>query len=221
MSTKNQTSTQFNQSGMDSYNSMMPSFSNAVNGYMNNPFSNPFFQTQQQMGNNQANMMGQTAMSNISRNNSMSGIASNSPAALEMMNNQSRQNSSNRANLGFLSPMQNAFTAQQNSMSMAGNFKPLQTGQTQTQSGLGSWLPSLLGGGLSMLTGGLMGKGGAGGAAMGAMSGTMGAMNAAMSPMQSGMGGSNNPFTFQAPGAGVGGDYNFGPSPFSMGQPSY
>lgn len=216
MSTKNTTTANYNQAGMGAYNSMMPGFSSTVNSYMNNPFSNPFFQTQQQMGYNQANMQGQSAMSNISRNNSMSGLSSNSPAALEMMNNQSRANSSNRSNLGFLAPMQNAQTIQQQSMQMAGNFKPLQTGQTQTQGGLGSWLPSLLGGGLSMLTGGLMGGGGGG------MPQSAGQVNNVWgSGAMTGMSAGSNPFSMpsnmSAPDVG---GYNFGNSPFTMGQPS-
>ena len=160
MSTKNVQTAQFDPTGMSTYQGMQGGLGTAVNSYMNNPFSNPFFQTQQQMGMNQANMQGQTGMSNITRNIGMSGMQQNSPAALEMMNNQARSNSGMRAQLGFLNPMQNAFTAQQGAMGIAAGYKPLQTGQTQQQSGLGSWLPSLVGGGISALTGGLFGGGG-------------------------------------------------------------
>ncbi len=177
MSTTNtQTTTgQFNQAGMNAYNQMTPAFSQMAMGYMNNPFQNPFFQQQQQMGNQQANLMGGSAMSNIARNWTASGMGtSNNPAMLEMMQNQSRANSGMRANLGFLNPMQNAFTAQQNFGQMASQFRPLQTGQTQTQkqSGLGTWLPQLIGAGIGIagmgMTGGMSGlagaaKGGGGG----------------------------------------------------------
>src|SRR6267154_1067308 len=168
MSTTNtQTSTnQYNQAGMSAYNQMTPAFSQMAMGYMNNPFQNPFFQQQQQMGNQQANLMGGSAMSNITRNWNMTGGGSNNPAYLEMLNNQSRANSSMRANLGFLNPMQNAFTAQQNFGQLASQFRPLQTGSTSTQkqSGLGTWLPQLVGAGLSAATmgmgGGMAGAGG-------------------------------------------------------------
>src|SRR6266446_10833824 len=162
MSTTNtQTSTnQYNQAGMSAYNQMTPAFSQMAMGYMNNPFQNPFFQQQQQMGNQQANLMGGSAMSNIARNWTASGMGqSNNPAMLEMMQNQSRANSGMRANLGFLNPMQNAFTAQQNAMGLASQYRPLQTGgtQTQTQSGLGSWLPQLAGAAIGMGTMGMTG----------------------------------------------------------------
>lgn len=216
MSTKNQQTAQFNQSGMDTYNSLQSGFGNSVNSYMNNPFSNPFFQTQQQMGYKQADMQNQSNMSNITRNLGMNGMASNSPAAMEMMNNQMRSGTNQRANLGFLNPVNNAFTAQQNAMGMAGSYKPLQTGQTQTQSGLGTWLPQVAGMGISALTGAF---GIPGGAAGGAMHGTMGAMNAAMSPMQSPFfspGGNmpvNGSYGLGMNAPDVGG-YNFGSNPF-------
>jgi hypothetical protein len=88
---------------------------------------------------------------------------------LEMMQNQSRANSGMRANLGFLNPMQNAFTAQQNAMQLGSQYRPLQTGgtQTQTQGGLGSWLPQLAGAAIgaagTAMTGGMSGGGGGGG----------------------------------------------------------
>src|SRR6266550_2222258 len=125
MSTTNtqQTTGQFNQAGMGAYNQMMPAFSQMAMGYMNNPFNNPFMQQQMQMGNNQANLMGGSAMSNLMRNQTASGMSQNSPAALEMMQNQMRANSGMRANLGFLNPMQNAFTAQQNAMGLASQYR--------------------------------------------------------------------------------------------------
>lgn len=192
MSTVNkQTSTNaFSQQGMDAYNQMTPAFSSMATGYMNNPFSNPFFQQQQQMGNQQANMVGQSAMSNITRNMNMSGMGgSNNPAALEMMNNQSRQNSQMRNQMGFMNPMQNAFTAQQNFGQMASQFRPLQTGQTQTQSqsGLGSWLPQLAGAGLGIATGGMSGMAGTFAKGLG----RFGQQGTGTTPMGSGYGSGN------------------------------
>lgn len=202
MSTKTQ-STQtntYNQAGMATYNQLQPQLGSAISGYMNNPFSNPFMQTQMQMGNNQANLYGGTAMSNISRNMTASGMGgSNNPAALEMMNNQSRANSGMRSQLGFLNPMQNAFTAQQNAMQLGSQYRPLQTGgtQTQTQGGLGSWLPQLAGaaigavgmgmtGGMSGMAGGLAGMKGGSGMAAGLGSGYgSGQMGYQFSGMQS------------------------------------
>jgi len=223
MSTKNQQTSQnyYDPTSMNAFTGMTGALSPAIQNYINNPFSNPFFQTQQQMGMNTANQMGQSSMSNLTRNLVGSGISQNSPAALEMMNNQARANSGTRANLGFLSPVNNALQMQQSAMNTAAGYRPLQTGgqQTQTQSGLGTWLPQIAGMGLSLATGGMSGM--MGGAMGGAMSGTMGAMNAALRPMQSpffGPGGNmpvNGSYGLGMNAPDVGG-YNFGPSPFGV-----
>src|SRR6266436_10135711 len=97
MSTKTQQTSvnSYDPTSMSTYQGMQGGLGSAIGGYMNNPFSNPFFQTQQQMGNQQANLLGGTAMSNISRNMLLSGMGgNNNPAALEMMNNQMRANTS-------------------------------------------------------------------------------------------------------------------------------
>lgn len=160
MSTKTQQTSvnSYDPTSMNAFTSMTGGMNTAVNGYMNNPFSNPFFQTQQQMGTTQANQIGGTQMSNLVRNMTSSGMGgSNNPAMLEMMQNQGRANSNMTANLGFINPMQNAFTAQQSAIQTAANYRPLQTGgtQTQTQSGLGTWLPQVAGAAIGGLTGGL------------------------------------------------------------------
>src|SRR6266404_6380977 len=59
---------------------------NVTANYINNPFSNPFFSTQQQLGTSQAGQLGGMQMSNLLRNQTASGMAggASSPAALEM-----------------------------------------------------------------------------------------------------------------------------------------
>lgn len=235
MSTKttNTTTNTYDPTSMSTYQGMQGGLGSAIGGYMNNPFSNPFMQTQMQMGTNQANQLGGSAMSNISRNMTASGMSgSNNPAALEMMQNQSRANSGMRANLGFLAPMQNAFTAQQNAMGLASQYRPLQTGgtQTQTKSGLGTWLPQLIGGGISALTGGLMGgMAGSGGQQQSDAQMSNVWNSGAMTNMPTGGGAYNSPFTSQMPGFGMsggsipGGGYNMPQSNSFMQpqQPSY
>lgn len=168
---------------MSQYQGLQGGLGKAIGGYMNQPFSNPFFQTQQQMGTRQAQNLGGTQMSDLLRNMTSSGMqgGASSPAGLEMQQNQGRANSGMQANLGFLNPVQNALGMQQNAMQLAENYRPLQTGQNQTQStgGLGTWLPQLAGAALGGLTGGGMGAlghlfgggGGGGGFYSGANSG--------------------------------------------------
>jgi hypothetical protein len=202
---------------MGAYNSMMPGYASTVNSYMNNPFGNPFMQQQQQMGTNQANNLGATGMANTTRNLNMSGISQNSPAALQMMQQQMMNNSSTKANLGFLQPMQNALGMQQSAMQQAGSFKPLQTGQTQSQGGVGSWLPQILGGGLSLLTGGLLGGGGGGAAQTAGQVNNVwgsGAMTNMSSPMTGAGFGSYGGGTSMGQNAPDAGGYNFAMNPF-------
>jgi hypothetical protein len=177
MSTNKQDTSQnqYNQAGMGAYNQMQGPMASAATGYMQNPFGNPFFQQQQQMGNRQAMNMGQTGMNNITQNLTASGLmgGGSSPIGLEMLQNQARQNSGLQAQMGFMNPMNNALNMQQNAMGLASGYRPLQTGgkQTETTGGLGTWLPQLAGAALGGMTGmgGLLGGAGNffGGAGMG------------------------------------------------------
>ena len=204
MSTKTQqTSTlAFDPTSMSTYQGLQGQLGSMVSSYLSNPFSNPFFQTQSQMGTNQANSLGQTGISNATRNWNMSGLSTTNPAFLEMLQNQGRANTNLRANLGFLNPVQNAFTAQQNAAGLASQYRPLQTGgtQTQTQSGLGTWLPQLVGAGLGIAGGAI--TGGLGGAATSAGLGASNLLTGTFQNAQSpGMAGLNMSPT---------GTYNFG-----------
>jgi hypothetical protein len=174
MGTTSKTSqqSQFDPGAMQQYQGMQGGLGKTINSYMTNPFGNPFMQTQQQMGTRQAQNMGGTQMSGLLQNMTNSGMqgGASSPAGLEMQQNQARANTGQQANLGFLAPMQNALGMQQNAMGLAENYRPLQTGQNQTQStgGLGTWLPQLMGAAVGGLTGmgglgSLFGGGGGGG----------------------------------------------------------
>jgi hypothetical protein len=165
---------QFDPGAMKQYQGLTSAFGNTAQGYMQSPFSNPFFQTQQQMGTRQAQNLGGTQMSDLLRNMTSSGMAggASSPAGLEMQQNQSRANTGLQAQLGFLNPVQNALQQQNFYSQLASQFRPLQTGgkSTETTSGTGTWLPQLAGAALGGLTGmgglgSLMGmfKGGGGG----------------------------------------------------------
>jgi hypothetical protein len=180
---------------------------NVTANYINNPFGNPFFQTQQQMGTRQAQNLGGTNISNMLRNFQTGGLGGGSgtmaPFQQEMLQNQARANTGLQAQLGFLNPVQNALGMQQNAMGLAAGYRPLQTGGTTTQStgGLGTWLPQVagmalggltggLGGGLGSALGGLFGGGGGGGMPVGGTSGMMDtAMNAFNNANPSFMGG--------------------------------
>lgn len=151
---------------MQAFQQGTPAWQQPAMQFAQNPYSGPQFQQEQQMGTRQAQNMGQTGMSNISRNITGSGMGGGnmSPFALEMMQNQGRANSGMQAQLGFMNPMAQAGQRQQQAMSLLQGYRPLQTGGTQTQStgGLGTWLPQLIGAGMGA-AGGMMGGGGAAG----------------------------------------------------------
>lgn len=218
----------YNPQSMGSFNQMMGPLGNAISSYISNPFGNPFFQTQQQMGTHNAQNQNQTATSGLVNNMTGSGMAggASNPAATEMLQNQARAGTANTAQQGFLAPVQNALGMQQGAMQTAAGFKPLQTGGTDTKStgGLGTWLPQLIGAGL----------GAAGNIATGGMSGLLGSgigslmAGAGVGQPQGGPGqgwaGSMQPSTYSAPtpswmmpggssGGSSGGMPGFGGSP--------
>jgi hypothetical protein len=225
----NQTQTgTFNPASMAAFNAMIPQFQQAVSGYMNQPFNNPFFQTQRQMGTDQAQQQGGTQMSSLLGNLNTQGFGGNvnAPFANEMVANQSRANAGLQSQLGFLNPVQNALGMQQFAMGQAGGFKPFQTGgtqqgtETQSMSGLGTWLPQLISGGLGAMTGamgggGLLGKmGGSGGGGnspfLGMAGGGSGQLPQAYSPFMGSQSGNSNFMPMPFPGGGGGGSPFFG-----------
>lgn len=190
----------FNPASMQAFNTLIPQFQQAVSGYMNQPFSNPFFQTQRQMGTTQAQQQGGQQTSGLLNNMNAMGFGGQAqPFMNEMLANQTRANAGLTSQLGFLNPMQNALGMQQFAIGQAGGFRPFQTGgtetgqQTQSVSGLGSWLPQLLGGGLGAL-GSAMGGGLLGGKGMAGTGGNNPFFNMSRPTMPGGINMPNAPF---------------------------
>lgn len=205
---------QFDPTSMSAFQGLTPAWANTAKGFIQNPFSNPQFQLEQQLGTRQAQNLGQTGTSDIVRNFLGSGIGGGGamPFQQEMLANQARANTGLQAQLGFIQPMLNALQRQQYSMGLAQGYHPLQTGQTTREStgGLGTWLPQVAGLAMAPFTGGT------------SLLGTMGSMfaNRGGSSMPSGgWAGSGG----MAPWAGGGGDGSGGGGgmmPFLGGNPS-
>ena len=139
---------------MNLFQGLTGSLGPLLQGFMNNPYGNQQFQTEQQLGTSQARNLGQTATSGLLNNaigSGMAGGASN-PAMTEMLQNQARANTGLQANLGFLAPTQAAQQRQFRAMNLAAAYRPLQTGQQNVQStqGLGTLLPQLLNAGMGI-----------------------------------------------------------------------
>lgn len=149
MSTVNKTSNAgvFNQQSMGQYNQLQSGIGSNLQDFMNNPLQSSFFNTQLQMA-QRANMNQQSSRNQmVNQNATVGGFTGNTPAFLQsQMANNARTasaNNSNSFNSLLLGANQLRFGATQSAM----GYKPLQTGSntTQSQGGLGSWLPQLAG----------------------------------------------------------------------------
>lgn len=206
MSTKQQTQgsntsqLQFNPLAQQMYNQLVSGGGGVLKGYINDPFGNAFYQLgagQSQRGAQQGGANNMAALQQLMRTTGFGGQAgAGFSAAQQARTGRANQAMSSQANT------QNVLSALQRQMAAAGtglSFSPQLTGQTgnfsQTSqtSGLGTWLPQLLAGGIS--------------AGMGAMTGGA-SMMGAMSPYASGT------------GPGNAGAFNGVPSP-ALNAPSY
>jgi hypothetical protein len=110
--------------------------------------------------------------------------------------------------------IQGAAGTRNNALASAMNFRPLQTGGTSVQqtSGLGTWLPQVVGMGMAAVTGGLSGgmSGAMMGAGKGALSSMPNGMGAAASSMFSNLNSSNSFFGNVAAPSYAGGYNNNG-----------
>jgi hypothetical protein len=200
--TQQETTNKYNPLAMGAYERGVGSGMDVLQQFMQDPYKNAFFLQQLGMINRQASQMGQRGMSNIGRQAQMSGWGGNMGAAWQ----QSQQARQGRATSGLMAQGQNALLPQFAAMRMGAaqealRFQPLQTGQSMTgtsttkSSGLGTWLPQVLGAaaaiGLAPFTGGtsLMGLGGLAG--MGAGSSASGGPLSNLSGLPIGIG---NPY---------------------------
>jgi hypothetical protein len=163
----NSSTLQFNPIAQGIYNQLISGGSRVLGGYMNDPFGNPAYTMGAAQSQRGAQQAGQNNMSALAQNMLTSGISGQAGAGFK----QAQMAQTGRANQAMSSQanVQNVMQALQRQMMAAGtglSFSPQLTGQSgnftqsQSQSGLGTWLPQLLGG--------------LGGLAMGGMTGGMG-----------------------------------------------
>jgi hypothetical protein len=192
MPTTQQTTTSnlFNPAAMGAYQGMQPSIGNVLNWYMGgtgfnqgaagSPFQSPLFQTGLGMGTKQALQSGQNMMGNILGGSAGWGGGA-TPGFVRQQATQGGYLTSGLRQSALWNALQNTVGTQLGATGTAAGFRPLQTGAVQqaTTTGLGSWLPQVLGGVLGATTGtggigtaawlkSLFGKGGGGGGGGGA-----------------------------------------------------
>lgn len=152
MSTKKTTTNSYDPGSMANYQSLNQTGSNALLQNINNPTGNMAFQQQQQMQNLQnSNQYGQ-AQQALAQRSQAQGMNPSSPMMAQQQTQLANQNSASGAQ-GYNSLLLNASNMRQSSINSAMSNTPLQTGQTQTSSGLGTWLPQVAGAALGAAAG--------------------------------------------------------------------
>jgi hypothetical protein len=141
---KTQNSNNYNTASMNAFNQLDQMFGMNVNAGINDPYSNPFFMQQQQMNQQQQAASGAAGQQALQQRAQAMGIDQNSPmykAQMQAMQRSQLARMAQSKNNLFLQ----AQNQRQQDMGWAGQFAPLQTGGagTQSQGGLGSWLPQL------------------------------------------------------------------------------
>lgn len=218
----------FDPASMARYQAAQGQALGGLQAFAGSPFANPYFQAGLGMQRGTIGQQGQSAMQALLQNAQTSGFGATSPFLQNLMAQQGRTQSSQQAQ-GFNQLLQSMLPLQMQALgALQGGFSPFQTGgtqqqqytgtqrgtttgqQTQQMSGLGSWLPQLIGGGLGALTSGLAGgiptSRGGGGLGLGSFP----------SPTTGGAGfgslSTTNPFAgnWGAPGLGAAGDLNLG-----------
>lgn len=165
MSTKQQTNTTqtntYDPTSMNAFKTatnQMSGFTNQWLGTNGNaaPQSTPGFNLNYQTNLNQANATNARNMRNITSNALALGGNPNGGATQAILARAGRA-ATNTQQTAFTNAYQTAVGQQNNAAQMAASYRPLQTGgtqnTTQSQSGLGTWLPQVAGMGLGMATG--------------------------------------------------------------------
>lgn len=185
MSTKTQTNqTSSNQlnydpSSLQNYQSLTGSGTSSLLGYMNSPFNNAAYNMGIGASQKGAAQMGNQSMQSLMQNMKTSGISGNSGQGFQM----AQMGKIGRSNLSIMGQantanVQSALQRQMQATGMGMSYSPLLKGtsgnsqSTQTQGGLGTWLPQLLGAGLGAAMGGFGGGAAAGGGANATMAAT-------------------------------------------------
>ena len=162
--TKTSTSSTFAPSSMGTYNSLLSTAGPALQGNISNPTGNAFFTGS--VGNLRGTTatMGANATAALNQRFSALGISPNSPAYNAQLGGIQRQSMANFGQ-GYNNLLLGAYGIRNQAINTAMNFRPLQTGGTQTQSvgGTGAWMSPLLAAGIGAGTSALSNRDSGGG----------------------------------------------------------
>jgi len=163
MSTKRTTQGFFDPQSMDLFHQFGASGSNVLQDYMKDPMKASYVNLMLQQMNRQAGLLGQRGMQNLFTNVRSAGFGgSNMPAYLQSgLARQGRFTSGLQAQ-GLLGTLLGAEQNRRWATGQALGYRPLQTGQEERTSGLGTWLPQAVSAGLGLASGFMGGGGGRG-----------------------------------------------------------
>lgn len=151
MSTQNKTEStaSFDPGSMGVFSGLTKAFGRATEEDINDPYSSMFFNQQLARGNQAQQSQASAGNQALLQRAQALGINPSSPLFAMMMQQQQRGNMGNQSDM-FQNLLLQASQLRQQAIGRAGSFRPLQTGQTQTQtqSGLGTWLPQVIGAGI-------------------------------------------------------------------------
>jgi len=164
------TTNQYNPTSMGVYQGFQPTIAATLNDYAKNPLLATFFNQQLQNANRANQAMGNASTQQLLWNQRALGPVANRSAVLSSNLNRIQRANLARQSQTFNNLLLNAEQVRRGAISSMQGYNPLQTGQTstQSQSGLGTWLPQLVGMGISAAT---MGMGGGFGGGMTAATG--------------------------------------------------
>ena len=149
---------QYNSSSLNSYNAFQPQLQSSLSQMAQNPLGSSYFQNQLAQQQGQAQQIGQRNQSNLLQNmRAGGGILSNSGGFMNAMLQRNTLGNSQMQGNAFNSSMNTALSNRNMALMSMQAYQPLQTGQntTQTQSGLGTWLPQVAGMAMNALAPGL------------------------------------------------------------------
>jgi spore coat protein U-like protein len=197
MSTKKETKTvnQYNSGSMNAFNALTPAVQqNWLNDMQLDFTKSKTFNLALQQGVGAAAAGGQRMVQNLGQNLLAGGFAGANLGGVQLaqLAKIGRATSANQSNV-FLQNALHYDQMRRQTAAIAGNYKPLQTGQTTTEktSGLGTWLPQVIGGGLQAAM--AFGTGGASLAASGAAKAGGSAFNLGASQLAAGGAAAANP----------------------------
>lgn len=176
MSTKTETKTtnQYDPTSMSNYHQNNTGATNVFSDYMKDPLKASYFQNQVNILNRTANQIGQRNVSNLTNNANLTG-GGVMPGYMQSMLARTGRDTGAMQAQNFLTALMTAESNRRGAANMAIQDRPLQTGQdtTQQKSGLGTWLPQVIGAGVG-LAGSFLTKGkGSGGSGDGGGGGDM------------------------------------------------